>query len=276
MLNRALKVEIPFPAIDTCGTGGDGSHSFNISTAAAFIAAGCNLKVAKHGNRAVSSTCGSADILEALGANIALEPNKVKRCLEEVGFGFIFAPLFHPAMKGVAQYRRELGIRTMFNILGPLTNPARVKAQVLGVAEESLVLKLIEVLKLLGSQHAWVVYGEDGLDEITLGGKTLVAQLKGGEINTFFIYPEELGLRRASKEEIRGGSAEENAEKLIQILSGKPGALTDICLLNAAAALVVGDKAKDLKEGLAMAKEAIDSRRALKRLQEFIALTKRL
>ena len=208
MRAKAIPVNTDEPVVDTCGTGGDGSDTFNISTAAAFVAAGAGLKVAKHGNRAMSSQCGSADVLEALGVKIDLNAEQVQRCLQEVGIGFMFAPAFHPAMKYAAAPRREIGIRTVFNILGPLTNPAGAKAQVLGVADESLVEKLALVLQSLGCHHALVVHGEDGLDEITITGKTHVCELKDGHIESYTISPEDFGLSRASLDSLKGGSCQ--------------------------------------------------------------------
>jgi anthranilate phosphoribosyltransferase len=262
--------------VDTCGTGGDHSGSFNISTAAAFVAAGAGLKVAKHGNRAASSACGSADVLEALGGRFDLDAEGVSRCIEEVGIGFMFAPLFHPAMKQVAPLRRELGIRTMFNILGPLTNPANVKAQLIGVPEPELVPKLAQVLSQLGCQHALVVHGEDGLDELTTTGSTQVAELRENNIAEYSITPEELRLKRTSLKELEGGSGKENAKMLLKILGGEKGALYDIVTLNAAAAIVAGDKAENLKEGLELARESIDSGNALQKLKGLVELSQAL
>ncbi len=270
MREKAIPVVFPEPVVDTCGTGGDGSHSFNISTTAAFVVAGAGLKVAKHGNRSMSSRCGSADVLEALGVRIDLGAEQVRRCLEEVGIGFMFAPLFHPAMKYASVPRREIGIRTVFNILGPLTNPAGAKAQVLGVAEASLTMKMARVLKLLGCHHALVVHGEDGLDEITLGGKTTICELKDGTIESYFIDPQNFGFSRASLESLKGGSPQENAEKLSSILKGERGPCRDIVLMNAAAALIAGDKAGTMQQGLSLAEEAIDSGKALAKLDGLI------
>jgi anthranilate phosphoribosyltransferase len=276
MRAKAIPVATTGMVVDTCGTGGDHSGSFNISTAAAFVAAGAGLKVAKHGNRAASSACGSADVLEALGVRFDLDAEGVSRCIEEVGIGFMFAPLFHPAMKQVAALRRELGIRTVFNILGPLTNPANVKAQVIGVSEPELVPKLSEVLRQLGCQHALVVHGEDGLDELTLSGRTQIAELRGDNIAQYSITPEELGLKRASLKELKGGTAEENAKMLLKILNGEKGALYDIVALNAAAAIVAGDKAENLREGLELARESMESKNALQKLRGFVELSQEL
>jgi anthranilate phosphoribosyltransferase len=274
MQAKALRVNINEPLVDTCGTGGDGSGTFNISTAAAFVAAGAGLKVAKHGNRAASSQCGSADVLEALGVKIELSPEQVQKCLEQVGIGFMFAQAFHPAMKYVGPTRREIGIRTVFNILGPLTNPAGAKAQVLGVADKGLMAKMATVLKTLGCQHALVVHGEDGLDEITITGKTFVAELKNGNITNYEITPEKMGLRRADAGSLKGGTARENADLLRDILSGKKGPPRDIVLMNAAAALMAGDKVETLKQGITLAGEVIDSGRALQKLEQLIEFSR--
>ncbi|MFQ5874006.1 MAG: anthranilate phosphoribosyltransferase [Dehalococcoidia bacterium] len=276
MRERAVPVEVSGPVVDTCGTGGDGSGSFNISTAAAFVVAGAGLKVAKHGNRSMSSSCGSADVLETLGVKIDLGAQQVQRCLQEVGIGFMFAPIFHPAMKYAAAPRREIGIRTVFNILGPLTNPARAQAQVLGVADGSLTMKMAQVLKLLGCHHALVVHGEDGLDEITLSGRTTVCELKKGRTKSYSINPEDLGFRRTSLKSLRGGSPQENAEILSRILKGKKGRHRDIVLINAAAALVAGEKAETMEQGLELARQAVDSGKAWEKLEGLIAISQSL
>ena len=276
MRAKAVPVTITEPVVDTCGTGGDGSHTFNISTVTAFVAAGAGLKVAKHGNRAMSSQCGSADVLEALGVRIDLTAEQVPRCLREVGIGFMFAPVFHPAMKYAAAPRREIGIRTVFNILGPLTNPAGARAQVLGVAEGSLVEKMALVLQSLGSHHALVVHGEDGLDEITLAGKTRVCELTDGNITSYIIRPEDLGVSRASLDNLKGGTAGENASRLRNILAGASGPQRDVVLMNAAAALVAGDKVKTLQQGVTLAGETIDSGRALAKLEQLIEVSQSL
>ena len=262
--------------VDTCGTGGDGSHTFNISTTAAFVAAGAGLKVAKHGNRAMSSQCGSADVLEALGVKIDLNAEQVQICLQEVGIGFMFAPAFHPAMKYAAAPRREIGIRTVFNILGPLTSPAGAKSQVLGVADESLVEKMALVLQHLGCHHALVVHGGDGLDEITISGKTQVCELKGRRIESYIISPEELGLPSAGSDSLRGGSAQGNAELLRNILSGASGPQRDVVLMNTAAVLLAGDKVERLREGVELAQKIIDSGHALSKLEQLIELSQNL
>ncbi|MFC2005546.1 anthranilate phosphoribosyltransferase [Chloroflexota bacterium] len=273
MRAKAVPVTVSGPLVDTCGTGGDGSATFNISTTAAFVVAGAGLKVAKHGNRAMSSKCGSADVLEALGVKLELTAEQVQRCLEKVGMGFMFAPSFHPAMKYAAAPRREIGIRTVFNILGPLTNPAGAKAQVLGVAEGSLVEKLALVLQSLDCHHAMVVHGEDGLDEITLNGRTQVCELKEGSINSYTIGPEDFGLSGASLDSLKGGTADENAGQLRNILSGAPGPSRDVVLINAAAALVAGDKVQSLQQGIALAREALDGGQALAKLEQLVEIS---
>ncbi len=270
MRSKALRVHIQETVVDTCGTGGDGAGTFNISTTAAFVAAACGLKVAKHGNRAMSSQCGSADVLEALGVKIDLNPLQVQKCLETVGIGFMLAPVFHPAMKYAAGPRKEVGIRTVFNILGPLTNPAGAGAQVLGVPEKSLTMKMATVLKMLNCQHALVVHGEDGLDEITNTGKTFIAELKNGSITYYEITPEEFGLQRAAPESLKGGTTGNNADLLRSILSGKKGPQRDIVLMNTAAALTAGDKVTSFGEGITLAGAAIDSGKALQKVEELI------
>jgi len=276
MLAKAVRVTIAEPVLDVVGTGGDNSNTFNISTAAAFVAAGAGLKVAKHGNRAMSSRCGSADVLEALGVRIDLNAEQVQRCLQEVGTGFMFAPIFHPAMKYASAPRREIGIRTIFNILGPLTNPAGAKAELLGVADESLVEKLTLVLQSLGCYHAVVVHGEDGLDEITITGKTQVCELKDGHIKRYSISPEDLGLSRASVDSLRGGTIDENATLLRGILAGASGPQRDVVLMNAAAALLAGDRVETLQHGLALAREVIDGSHALAKLDQLIGFSQSL
>jgi len=276
MRARAIPVMTDEPVVDTCGTGGDGAGTFNISTAAAFVAAGAGLKVAKHGNRAMSSQCGSADILEALGVRIDLNAQQVKRCLDEVGIGFMFAPVFHPAMKYAAAPRREIGIRTVFNILGPLTNPAGARAQVIGVADSSLVKKLALALQGLGCHHALVVHGEDGLDEITITGKTQVCELKDGHLESYSISPEDFGLSRASLSSLKGGTVSENAALLCSILAGAQGPQRDVVLLNAAAVLLAGDRVATLQQGLALAKEVIDGGHARSKLEQLIEFSQRL
>ena len=270
MRAKANPVQIKGPAIDIVGTGGDASGTFNISTAAAFVVAGAGLKVAKHGNRAASSQSGAADVLEALGVKFDLSAEQVQKSVEEVGIGFMFAPAFHPAMKYAGPPRRVIGIRTVFNVIGPLTNPAGARTYLLGVAETSLVEKLALVLQSLDCEHALVVHGEDGLDEITLTGKSRVCELKDGKIHTYTIEPGEFGLVKASLDDLKGGTAEENAALLRDILSGKKGPQRDIVILNAAAALVAGNKAESVEDGIKMATEAIDKGQALDKLNRLV------
>ncbi len=265
MLSRAVRIDAG-AELDTCGTGGDGSHSFNISTAAAFVAAGAGVKVAKHGNRAMSSRCGSADVLETLGVGLDLEPDQVERCIRQVGIGFLFAPRFHPAMKYAAAPRKEIGVRTVFNILGPLCNPAGARAQLLGVAEPGLVEKMAGVLHRLGFQRAMVVHGEDGLDEISPSGKTTVCELDGGRMSTYAVGPADFGLRPAVWKELEGGSADDNARLLRDVLAGRRDARRDVVVMNAAAGLMVAGRVRTLRDGVEMATDSIDSGRALKKL----------
>jgi anthranilate phosphoribosyltransferase len=259
--------------VDTCGTGGDVSHTFNISTIAALVAAGAGVRIAKHGNRAVSSQCGSADVLKALGVNTEADADKVARCIDEAGIGFLFAPMLHPAMKYAIGPRREIGIRTIFNILGPLTNPAGAKSQVLGVYDVRLTEPLAHVLKNLGSRHVFVVHGADGLDEITTTDKTFVTELKDGEVRSFVINPEDFDVTRANKADLIGGTVEENAKIALDILKGEKGAKRDVVLLNASAAIVTGGLASDFAEGIRLASESIDSRKAMKKLETLIEVS---
>jgi anthranilate phosphoribosyltransferase len=259
--------------IDTCGTGGDVSGSFNISTAAAFVVAGCGLRVAKHGNRSASSRCGSADVMEALGVKIALAPEQIASCIDEVGIGFLPAMLLHEAMKHVAPVRKELGVRTIFNMLGPMTNPAGANAQVIGVYARQLTEMFAQTLKSLGSVRALVVHGSDGLDEITITGESRITELQNGEVKTYNIEPEDFGFARATLEEIKGGDANKNAEIILSVLGGEKNARRNIVLLNAAAAIVVGNKVNDFQEGIRLAAESIDSGAALAKLQQLIAFT---
>src|SRR5690349_9104665 len=259
MRGKMLKVDAPANAIDVVGTGGDGSGSVNVSTCAAFIVAGAGVPVAKHGNRALSSRSGAADVLASLGVKIDLAPDGVGRCVKEAGIGFMFAPAHHPAMKNVGPTRVELATRTIFNLLGPLSNPAGVKRQMVGVFSRKWVEPLAQVLKNLGSDSVWVVHGSDGLDEITLTGPTFVAALENGNIRTFEVTPDDAGLSRAGGDALKGGDAEANAASLRGVLEGRPGAFRDVALLNAAAALVVAGKAKDLKDGTALGAKSLDS-----------------
>ena len=261
--------------VDTCGTGGDHSGTFNISTTAALVAAGAGLCVAKHGNRAATSQSGSADVLMALGVNIEASPETVSRCLDEVGIGFLFAPALHGAMKYAIGPRREIGVRTIFNALGPLTNPAGAKRQVIGVYSAALTETLAGVLASLGAERAYVVHGSDGLDEMTLTGPTKVSELKDGSVSTYRVSPGDFGLGEARADALKGGDADSNAAITLSVLKGAEGPARDIALLNAAAAIVAGDKARDLREGILIAAEAIDSGRALAKLEALIAASNR-
>ena len=256
------------PLVDTCGTGGDGLNTFNISTTAAFVAAGAGAAVAKHGNRSVSSKCGSADVLEALGIKVQQSPEEVARYVDEVGIGFMFAPAYHPAMKHAGPVRRELAMRTVFNALGPLTNPAGAEAQVIGVYAPALTEMHAAALANLGCKRAFVVHGLDGMDEISTLGATRITELRDGESRTYGLTPEEVGLRRARPEELAGGTPEENAELLVAILNGREGAPREIVLLNAAAAIAAAGLADTLSDGIVLAREAVDSGRALRTLRE--------
>jgi anthranilate phosphoribosyltransferase len=261
--------------VDTCGTGGDASGTFNISTATALVAAGAGVRVAKHGNRSVTSKCGSADVMEALGVNINLPVSQIAACLQEVGIAFLFAPAMHSAMKYVQPARRELRLRTVFNLLGPLTNPANASAQVVGVYSDDLVEKLAEALSMLGLRRAMVVHGHDGLDEITISGTTRVAEVRDGQVRTYEVTPEEFGLKRAPIESISGGDAAENARIIREILSGKKSPCRDVVLLNAAATLVAAGRANLLSEAMPMAAKSIDSGAARSRLDSLVAFTQR-
>jgi anthranilate phosphoribosyltransferase len=273
MRSKMLRVEAPANAIDVVGTGGDASGSYNISTCAAFIVAGAGVPVAKHGNRALSSRSGAADVLGALGVKIDLGPEAISRCIEEAGIGFMFAPSHHPAMKHVGPTRVELGTRTIFNLLGPLSNPASVRRQMVGVFSKQWVEPLAHVLKNLGSERAIVVHGSDGLDEITTSGPTTVASLESGKVTVSEISPEDVGLKRVPPASLRGGDAQANAEALKTVLEGKKGAFHDIAVFNAAAALVVAGVAKDLKGGVALAQASITSGEAEGRLDRLIAIS---
>lgn len=253
--------------VDTCGTGGDKTKTFNVSTATAFVVAGAGVVVAKHGNRAVSSSCGSADVLEKLGLNLDVPPSKVEECLGSVGIGFLYAPLMHGAMKYAAGPRKQIGVRTIFNILGPLTNPAGANAQVLGVYSPELTEKLALVLGKLGAKRAFVVHGMDSTDEISITGATRVSELSGGSVRTYRVNPEDFGLKRARPEDIKGGDADENAAIILSVLKGQIGPPRDIVLANAAAALVAASAARDLKDGVKLAADSIDTGAALKKLE---------
>ena len=273
MREKMLRVTAPADAIDVVGTGGDASGSFNISTCAAFIVAGAGVPVAKHGNRALSSRSGAADVLGALGVKIELTPAAIARCNDEAGIGFMFAPAHHPAMKNVGPTRVELGTRTIFNLLGPLSNPAGVKRQMVGVFSRQWIEPLAHVLKNLGSERVWVVHGSDGLDEITTAGATYVAALENGAVRSFEVTPEEVGLARVKPEALRGGDANENAQALNDVLKGKKGAFRDVAVLNAAAGLIVAGRAKDLKAGIALAEKSVDSGEAEGRLDRLITIS---
>jgi anthranilate phosphoribosyltransferase len=277
MRAKAIPVVVTPPVVDTCGTGGDRSSSINISTAAAFVAAGAGLKVAKHGNRAMTSHCGSADVLEALGVKIELGAGAVAKCLETVGIGFMFAPIFHPAMKHAAVPRREIGIRTIFNILGPLTNPARAEFQVIGVPSEELGGKIASVLHRLGTKHSLVVHGLDGMDEISISGKSLVWEVSEDRISSpYEVSPQYFDFKSAHLAEVRGGTPEENADILRRVLNGERGSWRDVVVMNAAAALLAGNRASDLKEGARLAEEVIDNGQALEKLEGLVKLSQSL
>jgi anthranilate phosphoribosyltransferase len=253
------RIEAPDGAIDLCGTGGDGHGTLNVSTAAAFVVAACGVPVAKHGNRNMSSRTGTADVLEALGVRIDLEPQAAERCLREAGICFLFAQSYHPSMKHVAPIRRELGFRTIFNLLGPLSNPGGVRRQLLGVYSRDWLVPVAHVLAKLGAEKAWVVHGSDGLDEMTTTGVSHVAVLDDGKVTTMTVAPQDVGLEHASLAALKGGIAVDNADAIRKLLGGAKGAFRDIVILNAGAALVVADKARDLKDGIARAAQAIDS-----------------
>ncbi len=273
MRAKMLRVNAPPDAVDVVGTGGDASGSFNISTCAALIVAGAGVPVAKHGNRALSSRSGAADVLAALGVNIDLTPEAIERCIREAGIGFMFAPAHHPAMKNVGPTRVELGTRTIFNLLGPLSNPAGVRRLMVGVFSRQWTEPLAQVLKNLGAERAWVVHGSDGLDEVTTSGPTSVTTLEDGVIRSFEISPEEVGLRKVKPEELRGGDAPTNARAVQEVLEGKATAFRDVALLNAAAALVVAGKAKNLKAGFDLATHSVDSGEAEGRLDRLIVVS---
>lgn len=267
---NTIEPEIDKRIVDTCGTGGDKINTFNISTSAMFVAAGAGIPIAKHGNRSVTSKSGSADVLETLGVNIHSTPEREKETIEKVGIGFMFAPNFHEAMKHAINPRKEIELRTVFNVLGPLTNPAGADSQLMGVYDPNMTEKMSKVLKKLDSEKAMVVHGLDGLDEISTLGKTKISKLSDGKIRTFMVEPEEFGISRTKPKEIAGGNARENAEILLKILKGEKGPKADIVLLNAAAAVFVGGKATDLKEGIEVAREAVDSGRAYEKLVQLV------
>ncbi len=289
MRAKAVPVTIAEPVVDTCGTGGDGSRTFNISTTAAFVVAGAGLKVAKHGNRAMSSRCGSADVLEALGVKIDLNAEQVQRCLQEVGMGFMFAPVFHPAMKYASAPRREIGIRTVFNIIGPLANPARAEYQVIGVPSEELGDKIAHTLQRLGVKHALVVHGSDGMDEISITGRSIVWEVGEDKellsASPYYVLPEDFGIKRAPVRTIKGSTSKENAKILRSVLAGETSPRRDVVVMNAAAAITAGSKNKyssgaggtrALKEGAHIAEEVIDSGHALAKLERLIEFSQSL
>ncbi|WP_395789818.1 anthranilate phosphoribosyltransferase [Aquimonas sp.] len=278
MRELAAKVDVqPHPNfVDIVGTGGDGAHSFNISTASMFVSAAAGARVAKHGNRSVSSKSGSADVLEALGANIQLQPDAVGRCIDQIGLGFMFAPIHHPAMKNVAAVRREMGVRTIFNILGPLTNPAGAPNILMGVFHPDLVGIQVRVLQRLGAKHALVVYGRDNMDEISLGAATLVGELRDGVVREYEIEPEDFGLSMASSRNLQVANAEESKQRLLEALDDTPGVARDIVALNAGAALYAADVVGSIADGIALARSAISSGAARQRLHLFIDTTQAL
>ncbi len=276
MISKATKIKPNDPSVvDLCGTGGDQQGTFNVSTVASFITAGAGVSVAKHGNRSVSSQVGSADVLEELGVNINISPRGAEICLNEVGIIFLYAPVYHPAMKNVSQPRRDIGIRTIFNVLGPITNPAGVKHQVIGVYSEVLLNPIAKVLRNLGYARAMVVHGSDSLDEITVTGKTQIAELKDGMVKTHQFDPLDFGFKRRKLDELKGGNAKENGQILLSIVKGEEReAKRDVAVLNAAAAILVAGAASDMKEAVAKAEDSIDSKKALKKLDELVKFSR--
>jgi anthranilate phosphoribosyltransferase len=275
---RANAVAVPAQqglVFDTCGTGGDKSGTFNISTAAAIVLAACGTRVAKHGNRSVSSRCGSADVLEALGVNVQATPDVVATCLDEVGIAFFFAPTFHPAMRHAAQARKDLGVRTAFNLLGPLTNPASPTRQIVGVPRPDLTELLARSLALLGSERAWVVHGADGLDELSTTGYTKVSECRGNSVQTFYVHPADFGLAKATSESLLGGDAQTNAAIVRGVLDGDPGNPRDVVVLNAGAALFIAGAADTVRAGIATAAAAIDSGAAREVLARLVSASNR-
>ncbi len=276
MREKAVKIKSPEGVVDTCGTGGDMAGTFNISTTSAIVVAAAGIPVAKHGNRSVSSQCGSADVLEALGIRIDLTPEKVEKCLFETNFGFLFAPMFHPAMKYAITARKEIAIRTIFNILGPLTNPAGAKRQIMGIFSSRLTELLAKVLGNLGAADAMVVHGEDGLDEITNCNGTKISRFKDGRVETFYMAPEEFGFMRADRKDLLGSGKMENADITLSILNGEKSPKRDIVLMNASAAIVVSGMSMDFRAAVKIAEDAIDSKKALKKLEEVRNLSNNL
>jgi anthranilate phosphoribosyltransferase len=276
MRSKAVPVETSSPVVDTCGTGGDGACSFNISTAAAFVAAGAGLRVAKHGNRAMSSHCGSADVLEALGVKIDLNADGVARCLETVGIGFMFAQTFHPAMKYASATRREIGIRTVFNILGPLTNPARAEAQVIGVPNRELGAKMAAALQRMGTKHSMVVHSLSGMDELSTSGKSMVWEVNCGVLPVREVSASDFGFKESKQSDLKGGTAAENAEILRRILDGEPGPRREVVVMTAGAVRVVGGCARDFNDGARLAEKAIDSGKAKEKLEGLVKVSQGL
>ena len=276
MRQKALQVNVEGKLVDTCGTGGDGKNSFNISTASAFVAAGAGLQIAKHGNRAASGSCGSADVLEALGVKIDLSPPGVEHCIETVGMGFMFAPVFHPSMRHAAPVRREIGIRTVFNILGPLTNPAGAQHQLVGVAYAELGYNMAEVLKLLGVKHAIIACGQDGLDELTLDGSTTGWEVKDGAVTEWSTSPQEAGLPNITLDAIKGGSKEENADIMQRVFQGESGPYRDVVLINSAAVMLAADHVDNIADGVAQAVKIIDDGLALDKLNSLISISQEI
>jgi anthranilate phosphoribosyltransferase len=275
MRARATKLSRSFaPVFDTCGTGGDGANTFNVSTVAALVLAACGVRVAKHGNRSASSRCGSADLLEALGVNVSASPAAVERCLEQAGIAFLFAPVFHPSMKHAGPTRKELGIRTAFNLLGPLTNPAGAARQLVGVPRPELTELVARSLAQLGAERAWVVHGADGLDEISTTGYTKVSECRNGRVNTFYVHPGDVGIPKSAPEALKGGDAADNAAIARSVLTGTPGPPRDVVLLNTAAALLIAGQATTIKDGISTAADAIDSGRAAAALDALIAASR--
>lgn len=275
MRGRATRLSRSFaPVFDTCGTGGDGAHTFNVSTVAALVLAACGVRVAKHGNRSASSRCGSADLFEALGVNVAASPALVERCLEGAGIGFLFAQIFHPSMRHAAATRKELGVRTAFNLLGPLTNPAGASRQLVGVPRPELTELVARSLAQLGAERAWVVHGADGLDEISTTGYTKISECRDGAVNTFYLHPGDVGIPKSAAVALRGGDADDNAAIARAILAGQPGAPRDIVLLNAAAALLIAGKVTTIPEGLSLGADAIDSGGAARVLERLVVLSR--
>jgi anthranilate phosphoribosyltransferase len=274
MRAHALKLSRRYPeSFDTCGTGGDGAGTINVSSAAALVMAGCGVVVAKHGNRSASSRCGSADLLESLGVTLAVTPAVVERSLTEVGLAFLFAPAFHPAMKHAAPTRRELGLRTAFNLLGPLTNPAAPARQIVGVPRPELTELVARALLMLGSERAWVVHGADGLDEISTAGYTKISEARAGAVRTFHVHPADFGIRKAPLSAVAGGDAAENAAIVRRLLDGEAGPVSDIVALNAGAGLFVAGRARSVKEGISQARAALETGKAKEVLQRLVAVT---